>query len=221
MEASQSSPAWWLRNLTSRSAKAFHPRPSVVACKPTRVAATDPNRPGTVMTMMDLAVVVALVTSIAMVADARTTDTPRLALHQACLRSLPSASPDSHSRCQLFPTACRCSLPASPSLVSSRRARHLSSLRLRVTAPKRFLYDQTSPMYQHSIDSLGILGCWPCIRPPFSILLLLHYYYTNCIATEFSGSNIPQFLDIRSVVLENENMLRAMISVDFIGAYLS
>jgi hypothetical protein len=98
----------------------------------------DPNQLETAKKTMALAAAVAPETTIAMVVDARTTDTRQPVLLLACHPFLPSVSRVTHSKCQLSRTACRCSLPASPSLVnSSRRIKPLSSHRLQATALRR------------------------------------------------------------------------------------
>jgi hypothetical protein len=55
LEESQSNPVSWLKSLTLKLVKEFHPRQSVVVCKPTRGARMGLSRTEAVM-MMDHAI---------------------------------------------------------------------------------------------------------------------------------------------------------------------
>ena len=135
VEESPLSPAWWSKNLTSRSVKVFHPRPSAVECRPIKVGAMDLSLLGSVMTTMARDVAVVLERSIVMVVDARRIGIRQLVLRQACLLSPLSVLAASLSRCQLSQMECQCSPPDSFSQVnSSRRTRPPSNLPLQVTA---------------------------------------------------------------------------------------
>jgi hypothetical protein len=101
--ASQLKEAWWLKSLTSKSAKVCLRRQSVVVCRPTKAATTDPSRVVIEKKKTRVTVVNEMMVEEMMI---ETTEALQMLIHLEFLQPYQ----DTHMQCPPFLTACQCSL---------------------------------------------------------------------------------------------------------------